>query len=175
MKIIEGMKEIKRLQEKAADLRVKVARHSADLDFETPTYTNQRKQLEEWIQSHRDTIQRIAALRLAVQTVNLRTQVAIELAGKQVTKSIAEWIHWRRDLAKANLELYAQLQDRNAQGQPLREGQMQQSGGTVINVKIRRYYDPAQRDKMMALYKSEPSIIDGHLEVVNATTDLGIE
>ena len=172
MKIIEGMKEIKRLQEKLADLASKVAKHAADLDFETPVYTDQGAQLKEWIQGHLDTVQRIADLRVAIARTNLATTVTIELDGRQVAKSIAEWIHWRRDLAKANLTLFSNLQDRNVQGQPLREGQIQQSGGNVVAVKIRRYYDSAERDKKMALYKSEPSIIDAQMEITNAVTDL---
>lgn len=172
MKIIEGMKEIKRLQEKLADLVVKIGKHAADLDYETPVYSDQGAQIKEWVQGHVDTTQRIADLRVAIATTNLATNVTIELDGRQVTKCIAEWIHWRRDLAKLNLTMYSNLQDRNAQGQPLREGQIQQSGGNVVVVKLRRYYDPAERDKKMALYKNEPSIIDAQMEIVNAVTDL---
>jgi hypothetical protein len=172
MKIIEGMKEIKRLQEKLADLRGKVAKHAADLDFETPGYPDQAAKIKEWVQSHLDTVQRIADLRLAIQRTNLATNVTIELDAKQITKTIAEWVHWRRDLAKANLDLFANLQDRNSQGQTLKDGQFQQTSGQITSVKIRRYYDPSERDKNMALYKSEPSIIDGQMEITNAVTDL---
>ncbi len=85
-----------------------------------------------------------------------------------MTKPIAEWIHRRKDLAKLDLEMWSKLNDRN-----LKEGVMSPtSGGPGKDVRIRRYYDPQMRDAAMASYKAEPSIIDGHLEVVNAVTDL---
>ena len=168
MKIIEAMKRIKHLQEKCADLRAKVGRYCTDLDFETPTYQpDQRAQIAEWLQSHADTVQEIAHLRVAISRTNLVTMVTIELAGHQVTKCITEWIHRRKDLAKLDLEMWAQLTDRN-----LKEGMMNTSTGGAKEVRIRRYFDPRMRDAAMASYKSEPAIIDGHLEVVNAVTDL---
>jgi len=48
----------------------------------------------------------------------------------------------------------------------------QSSVGQPVEVKIVRHYDPVQRDKMMAIYRDEPHLIDAALEVVNATTDL---
>ncbi len=167
MKIIEAMKRIKHLHEKCADLRAKVAKYCADADFETPTYTDQAAQINEWIQSHVDTVQEIARLRVAITRTNLATPVTIELSGHQVTKSICEWIHRRKDLAKLDLDMWASLTDRN-----IKEGFMPTTAGGTKEVKIRRYYEPKMKDAAMASYKSEPSIIDGHLEVVNAVTDL---
>ena len=167
MKIIEAMKRIKHLQEKCADLREKVARYCADLDFETPAYTDQGAQITEWLQSHEDTIQEIAKLRVAISRTNLATSVTIELGGKSVTKTLAEWIQRRKDLAKLDLEMWSKLGDRG-----LKEGVMQNTTGGTLQVKIRRYYDAPARDNRLALYKSEPTIIDGQLEVTNAVTDL---
>ena len=104
---------------------------------------------------------------MAIQLTNLKTDVTIELGGKSVTKSIAAWIHRRRDLANNAFGMYQGLTDRG-----LKEGFSQTSTGVQMEVKIRRYYDPAHRDKMMELYRSEPTIIDSTLEVVNAVTDL---
>ncbi len=168
MKIIEAMKRIKHLQEKCADLREKVARYCADVNYETPAYPpDQSAQIQEWLQSHMDTVQEIGHLRVAISRTNLATAVTIELGGNQVTKSIAEWIHRRKDLAKLDFEMWSKLTDRN-----LKEGTMQTSTGAPLEVKIRRYFDPRLRDAAMAVYQSEPSIIDGRLEVVNAVTDL---
>lgn len=167
MKIIEALKQIKDLSRKCSDLAEKVKQYSADLDFETTVYPDQTAQVQEWVQSHTDTIKEIARLRVAIQRTNILTMVKIALDGNVIEKSIAEWIHWRRDLAKSQETLYKQLTDRN-----LKEGAVQQSNGQVMNVKIRRYYDPKTRDKMIELYRSEPSIIDATLEVINATIDL---
>ena len=56
----------------------------------------------------------------------------------------------------------------------LREGHMPSSvpGGTPIEVKLVRNYNPERRDKKLAEYQSEPHEIDATLEVTNAVTDL---
>jgi hypothetical protein len=170
MKLIEAMKQIKELQVKAEDLRGKVKQYCADLDFETPMYPDQKKQIREWIQAHSDIMKEILKLRVIIQKTNLKTKVDIQLNGKSVTKTIAEWIHRRRDLANAELTMWSSLTDKG-----LKEGNVLPSTTVGIPgtpVKLRRYYDPAERDKNIELYRSEPGIIDRTLEVVNATTDV---
>src|SRR5689334_161771 len=100
MKLIQAMKQLKDLGIKATDLRAKIAQFSADLSFETPMYPDQKAQISEWLQAHSDVLKEILRLRVAIQKTNINTPVTIELGGKQVVKSIAEWIHRRRDLAK---------------------------------------------------------------------------
>lgn len=167
MKLIEAMKKIKALQEKAEDLREKIGRHCADLDFETAVYPDQRKQVTEWLQAHMDIMKEILRLRVAVQRTNLATPVTITLGDKAVTKTIAEWIHRRRDLAGYDFQAWKFLTDRG-----LKEGTIQQSTGQPREVKIRRYFDPAERDKKLELYRTEPQTIDATLEVTNAVTEL---
>jgi hypothetical protein len=172
MKLIEAMKLIKELQVKADDLRKKVGQYCADLDYETPLYPDQKRQVSEWIQSHSDITKKILELRTSIQKTNLATTVAIELGGKTVTKTIAEWIHRRRDLAKSELEMWSKLTDRN-----LKEGAIPSTmaGGEAKAVKIRRYFDPLERDKAIELYRTEPGIIDRTLEVINAITSVIVE
>lgn len=169
MKLIEAMKKLKDLNIKAEDLRKKVALNCADLTIETPLYgADQKATVDGWIQAHTDLIQEILKLRVQIQRTNLATAVTINIGGKQITKSIAEWIHRRRDLAKLDMDMWSKLGDRN-----LKEQNMQTaSGGPVTEIRIRRYYDPAQRDAKIELYRSEPSTIDATLEVSNAVTDL---
>ena len=170
MKLIQAMKKIKELQIKAEDLRSKVKQHCADLDYETPPYgNNQADTIKGWIQAHSDVLKEILALRMAIQRTNLATPVTIELGGKGVTKTIAEWIHRRRDLAKADLAMYSGLTDRG-----LQEGRLPptHAGGEERQVKIRRYFDPETRDVAIELYRTEPTTIDSTLEVINAVTDL---
>jgi len=169
MKLIEAMKLIKELQVKREDLVKKVGAHCADLDFETPLYSDPKQQVAEWIQSHSDLCKEILRLRVLIQKTNLKTKVTIEIGGKSVEKTIAAWIHRRRDLAGFELAIWSALGDRG-----LHEGQLPSSqlGGEQRTVKIRRYFCPLERDAKIELYRSEPSIIDRTLEVVNATTDL---
>ncbi len=167
MKLIEAMKEIKALVLKAEDLRKKLAQYSAKTSFETPMYPDQAGQIKEWIQSHHDTIKRIAKLRISVQKANLATEVEIEIGGEKVKHSIAEWIHRRKDLAAIEGSAWAILTDKN-----IKEGTIKQTDGTTMEIKIVRFYDPLQRDKMMEVYRNEPGVIDRTLETVNAITDV---
>ena len=167
MKLIEAMKKLKDLNVKAEDLRKKVALHCADLTLETPLYgADQKATVDGWIQAHSDILQEILRLRVAIQKTNISTPVTIELGGKQVTKSIAEWIHRRRDLS--NLSMWKQLTDRNLKEQNIQTA----PGAPITEVRIRRYFDPTLRDAKAELYRSEPSVIDATLEVTNAVTDL---
>lgn len=169
MKLIQAMKAIKLLMAKADDLKDKVSKHCADLSIETPAYPNQAAQVTEWMQSHHDTMKDILRLRVAIQRTNLMTPVAISLAGQTVTQSLAAWIHRRRDLANQEMLIWQALGDRG-----LRESNFQAVAGSPVTteIRIRRYFDPVQRDNKLAEYRSEPMTIDGALEVMNATTDL---
>lgn len=168
MKLIQAMKQLKDLAVKADDLRKKIGATSADLDFETPLYPDPKARIEEWLQAHSDILKEILRLRVAIQRTNLATSVTIELEGVHVTKSIAEWIHRRRDLAGMEMVAWEKLTDRGLKEQV----QVQQSTGGTMTIKIRRYYDPQRRDVKITAYRSEPSIIDGVLETTNAVTDL---
>lgn len=167
MKLIEALKLQKDLARKVEDLTQKVGKHCADMDFETPVYQDQKAQVEEWLQAISDCMKEILRLRVAVQRTNLATQVSIELGGKTVTKSIAEWVHRRRDLAKAEQRVWEILGDRG-----LREGTVKQSSGETREIRIRRYYDPKVRDAKVEMFTQEPMLVDARLEIVNATTDL---
>ena len=168
MKLIQGLKKIKELQEKAEDLKSKISKHHVDYDFETPVYGDkQRATVDGWLQSYHDLLDEILKLRIAIQRTNLATSVDIELGGKVVTKTIAEWIHRRRDLATEERKVWEVLNDKG-----LSDRKMKTTGDEVIDAKVRRYYDPETRDKKVDVFRSEPNVIDRTLEVVNATTDL---
>lgn len=170
MKLIEGLKQIKDLQRKAEDLRVKVQQNCAISSIENPVYgtaEEQRKKVGGWIQAHSDILKEVLRLRVAIQRTNLEVNVPIELNGKPVVKSIAEWIHRRRDLAHDEFSMWSLLTDRN-----IKEGVAQSPSGHPMEVKVVRFYDPEERDNMRDLFSSEPSIIDAKLEIVNAITDL---
>jgi hypothetical protein len=169
MKIIEALKKIKDLQRKADDLADKISKHCADLDCETPIYTDQRRQIIEWLQAHSDLVKEILHLRCSIQKTNLETKVSIELGGKYVVKTIAEWIHRRRDLAALEEVAWKKLTDKG-----LKETYTNQLTANAPQTVIKRrlYFDPAERDKKIELYRSEPSLIDSTLEVINAVTEL---
>ena len=167
MKLIEALKATKELARKASDIREKILKHSAHLSYETPVYFNQKQQVSEWLQSYSDILKEILRLRIAIQKTNLTTVVSINVGGKDVNKSIAEWIHRRKDLALLEEMSWKALTDRN-----LREETRKESTGQVTEIKIVRCYEPLLRDQKIDVYSNEPSVIDGKLEVANAITNL---
>lgn len=167
MKIIEAMKQTKELAREVDDLQKLIGTYCADLDFESPVYEDQRGEVSKWLQSAEDKIKEIARLREAIQRTNLATQVDITFGDKTVTKSIAGWIHRRRDLAERQFQLWNTLSDRG-----LSDARIKTTSGQEKESQVRRYYDPKLRDEKKALYRGEAGRIDGTLEVVNAVTDL---
>lgn len=175
MKLIEGLKEVKRLNKKLDDLRMKVNKHCAHSSLKEPEYGDkQRDKVREWIQSYHDTVQRILDLRVAIQRTNLETEVTIELEDKQVTKTIAAWIHRRRDLANRDADLYRVLNDDHVETGTMHAGRGRnpRSEDDLIEVTSITYYDPELRDRKLSAYSDEPSLIDAKLEIVNAVTDI---
>lgn len=168
MKLIQAMKALKDLNEKAADFRSKVQLNHANVTIETNPYPDPKKQVSEWIQGHSDLLKEILRLRVAITRTNLATLVPIELGGVQVRKTIAEWIHRRRDLSQLEMAMWQALNDRGLKEQNMQAG----AGAPVIEVRVVRHYDPVERDTKVDLFRSEPSKIDAALEVVNAVTDL---
>ena len=168
MKIIEAMKKIKHLSEKAADLVTKVGHNCVNTSLEKPVYENPKETVTGWIQAHHDIVDEILKLRSAIQRTNIATVVPIEIAGKTVTRTIAEWIHRRHDLAQMELGIWSVLGDRN-----LKECEIKSStGGENVKVTIVRHFDPVLRDRKRDEFMSERHLIDAALEVTNAVTEL---
>lgn len=170
MKIIEAMKRIKENKEKITDLQKKISANTAFLSYETPPYGADKTaaQVQAWTQAAHDIVLDNVALLVRISKTNIATNVTITLGEQRITKTMAEWIWRRREYAAIDFATWSTHNDRG-----LKEGRVQTvSGGDVTEIKIVRYYDPAQRDAQMAIYRSEPHAIDGALEVVNATTEL---
>jgi hypothetical protein len=168
MKLIEAMKRVKGNKEKINDLQERVSKVSANLNYETPLYGDETPaKIKEWLQSCTDLTQENVRLLVSIARTNLATPVTITLGEKNVTKSIAEWVWRRREYANVDLTSWSKLTDRG-----LKEASGPSSTGVLLEIKLVRHYDPAQRDAMLAMYKSEPHEIDSALEVVNAVTDL---
>lgn len=168
MKIIEAMKKVKNNIEKIEDIQKKIASNCANTSMEVSAYgENTKNKIDEWCQSCDDLSQENIRLLCAIQRTNLSTSVTIELGGKNVTKTISEWVWRRREYSKRDYMTWSNLTDRN-----LKEGTFNNSVGQLQEVKIVRHYDINKRDKMIEIYRSEARTIDSALEIVNAVTDL---
>jgi hypothetical protein len=169
MKLIEALKKIKDLKRKADDIQAKVAGNCAMLDCETAPYPDTKRQVSEWLQAHSDIIKEILHLKVSIARTNLATQVSIELGGKHVKKCITEWIERRKELAKMQESCWKGLTSRGLEDEYKRK--MTQNS-PELTVKRVLFFDPVERDIKVELYRSEPSVIDSTLEVVNCVTDL---
>lgn len=168
MKLIEAMKRVKANKEKIADLQERIGQVAAHLSIESPLYgVDTPSKINEWIQSCNDLTQENVRLLVAVARTNLATAVPIQLGGKLVTKSIAEWVWRRREYAAVDLATWSKLNDRG-----LNDRQLSTSTGVPLEIKVVRNYDPDRRDEKISEFKMEPHEIDAALEVVNAVTDL---
>ena len=168
MKIIEGMRRIKLYKEKIEALRAMIASHCADYDIQDTTYSDQAGQIRSWLNEMHDTLAEIERLKYRISKTNIATQVVIDLGGHTISKTISEWINRRDTLAKLELAGWKSLTDLG-----LKQNQLAKDpAGETRLVKVRLHFDPKQRDEKIALFSAEPHLIDGSLEVTNATTDL---
>ncbi len=167
MKLIEALKKLKDLERKLDDIIMLVKQNCALSNMDTAPYDNQTEKVRGWIQSYKDVLKEIAHLRLSIQHTNLVTIVEVVFGDTSVKKSIAYWIHRRRDLARKELAVWQVLSDRG-----IKEGKALSPGGTEQEIKIKRYFSPEIRDKEVDLLQSEPSTIDGKFEIANALTEL---
>jgi hypothetical protein len=183
MKIVQAIKTIKDIQKQIDDLMGKVHEYSSDEDDQNPVYGSvdeQTKQIASWMQAIRDLNAEIERLDLCIKRTNVVTMVTIKLGDKEITKPIASWIkrgqssigkrgNKRLSLSESDLKAWQILRENTGRSETkVVKGKNQED----IVVKFRRYWDPKKRDEMTKLYSSEPSIIDGVLEEINATTDL---
>lgn len=167
MKIIEGLKKIKDLYRKADDVRGKIRKYCVKMSFEQDHYENQGDQVKQWIQSHKDLIKEIENLRERIARTNLGTKVTLEINGNEVTKSIHSWISRRRDLISLEVDCWKQLDDKG-----LNDQKVKMTNGEVQEFKVVRFFDYREKDAKLDDLKSELSLIDSRLEIINATTDL---
>lgn len=169
MKLIEALKLRKSLKRKLDDIETKLKTYCADRDYDTPVYQDQSKQMREWLQSHEDIVKEIGRLNYAIRSTNIKTKVTIELGGVHVTNSICWWVDRRKEGASLDEKGWRQLSDK---GIPEVQKYKLTASGPESAIKLRLYFDPAERDRKIELYRSEPSKIDATLETVNAVTDL---
>jgi hypothetical protein len=170
MKIIEALKKIKDLARKQDDIKSKIAEYCCDLDIETPTYPDQKRQISDWLQAHGDILKEMLHLKFSIQRTNTLTPVTITIDDRPVTKKISEWIFRRKELAKVQESAWRVLTTKNYPEAGYKNKPTPNSPETIV--KRRLYFDPVERDKKIELYRSEPHIIDSTLEVINATTEL---
>lgn len=170
MKIIEAMRKIKTLDERLSGLVIKIREHSSDNGEGEPVYItvqDQVNKIKEWVQCYKDTVKEIERLRVAIQRTNIAVEVPVTMSDDSIVKkTIAAWIHRRRDLSKKDAHAWEALRC------PHKPRAVLETDGKGACINPRRYYDMNGRDSMLAILQAEPNCIDAALEIANATTDI---
>jgi len=172
MKLVEALKEKKRIKRQLDDYVLLVKDHCAIPSTERPRYGSdeaQREQVNRWIQGHFDLLKRYSNLSLAITKTNIETVLSIDLDGKVVTKTLAEWILRARELATLEYKMWSSITDRGIREEVIPS---QIKDGQPFEKRIVRFYDPKKREEMRMSLLNEPSIITAKLEIANAETDL---
>lgn len=121
----------------------------------------------------------IVKIRLAITRKNLETNLSV----KDVTKSISEWIVWRRDISEMQESSAQILISRVQQARAAHERdtkQLQKQVDMNPNVVIKESTILVLFDEQKLLKETEKTseilgLLDGQLSVLNATTSIEIE
>jgi hypothetical protein len=176
MTLIAGMKELQLILKKMGSNAGMVLEYAAQPSNEIPLLSTgdaQTDTINRLAQSTEDLADDYAKLSARINYTNLVTCVTIN--GK--TKSIHEWLQYRRKLIrgalskkdgiKGGIELIYQAMSTAKAEQKINMGRMQ-----TTQIDITRYYDEATKQEKLREWMETYERIDQTLEVVNATTPL---
>lgn len=171
LKLIEGMKKLKILEKHIDRNTERIQMYSSTPSNEKPTFGNehdQRKQVEELIQSNKDLLTEYLHLKQRVDMTNLTTDVTI---GKRGFK-LVDLLVLRRGLAKRMERTYHALSTDYADR---RLSQMQRNIALQPGEKApyaMRFYDEKDKFDNLQEWQTLQDEIEQRLEVINATTEL---
>jgi len=173
MTITEAMAEIKvivkRVNKKIESLKEYVIRPDAVRDpLEDSGGSTEYVRSE--VQSIRDLFQRIMDLRVGIQKKNQETELTIE----GVSRSVSEWLTWRREVASLEKLLtdtlwgiiVAARREQRSRAQALESGEVKNQFELVCNV------DEADLLKTRETNEAVLEQLDGQLSLLNATVNL---
>lgn len=164
MKIIEALKEIKKIQDKIGRNNKSIELYSSKLSNQKPHFESeevQRQEIQSLIQSNMDLVTRFLELKRLVDQANLNTIVNIN--NKEYT--ILDLLNLKRTAISFILNTYRSLNDSNVRNNMryIKDDDISQ---------IDRLYDEKEKNEKLAEWQELYDQIDSRLEVVNATTDI---
>jgi len=171
MKLIEGMKKLRVLEKHLGRNTERIFMYSSAPSNEKPTFgeeKEQRKQVQELIQSNKDLVTEYLHLKQRVDMTNLTTTVTI---GKRQFKLI-DLLILRRGLAKKMEKTFHALSTDYADR---RLSQMQRNIALQPGEKAPhalRFYDETEKFENLQEWQGLQDEIEQRLEVINATTEL---
>lgn len=167
MKLIEAMNELKLTEKKLQGKLAFIQRYAARPSFRDDAFSgNERKKVDEAVQSANDLITQHEALKRNIDYTNMVTKVRV---GKQ-DFSIHSLILNKRFLCKLKSQVYGSLNDNQAQAEvaQLRN----RPGDQKVNAQVVYNYDIIDREARLNDLMELQSNIDSALQIANAKLDL---
>lgn len=169
MKLIEGMKRLKIIEKKMLHNAERINQYASMLSTERPIFgtdTEQRKQVEQLIQSNVDLGKEYLSIKCRVDKTNLETVVTV---GKE-NFAIADLLQIKRSVAALMKRTYQSLNDQQAEMR-LRTIRQQPAAGEKPP-HVERMYDENKKYEGLQYWQGLEDEIEQRLEVINATTEL---
>lgn len=168
MKIIEALKEQKRIQAKINRNATQITQYSCKLSNEKPFFDSDEAQTAETyqlIQSNIDLTNRYLWLKRCIDHTNLNSKH--EIGG--VSYSITDLLNMKRNGIAFILSTYNALTDSQVSR---RLSSARSTDSNAKQVQIERLYDERGKNEALLKWQELLDNIDSKLEVINATTDL---
>lgn len=174
MTITEALADIKTINDRIAKKRHHstgyILRESRVVDPHASNGGSEAYVSQEW-QAISDLELRIVALRGAIQRVNHATMLTVS----NVTKSVADWLTWRREIYKpriAYLEgVHSAIQRARDQWKPTRAANVPQGAEDAkLIVNVNEPALLAEIEQMQQMFNE----LDGKLSLINATTTVHV-
>ena len=163
MKLIEALKEQKKINDKI-DRNVKlIQKYSSKLSIEKTYFKTNEEQAEEinkLIENNHMLINHYLWLKRCIEYTNII--IKVDILGK--TCSISDLIHLKRNGISMILDTYAALDDNDS------SLKIDQYEGYAVT--IDRFYDEKDKNEKMNYWREFFDSIDSKLEILNATTEL---
>lgn len=124
-----------------------------------------------------DLEERFVKIRVAIQDVNLHTNITISTGeSTQVTRTVASWLAWRKEVADGQQRFLGQLRTSilRARDEYAKKGGVTAESAAAVDPNVIVNVDEAQLLKENEAINELLSVLDGKLSLMNATTIVNV-
>ena len=184
MTITEALAEVKMIVKRIGKSASIVQANTSRLEFETDPYETKggsAKVIGEYLQSIRDLGTRLVNIRHCIAEANLRTRLTVQVGeGKiGVSRTIGEWLIWRREVAESEQSILAKVarqatNQRNEARENPRVMPNKDKDATPEVARLILHVDIGDLQDKAAKIEEILGVLDGKLSLLNATTTIEI-
>lgn len=172
MTIIEGLKKLKRIDRRISKNALEIEKYSSIMSNEKPYFSSEAEQMQEvkqLVQSTLDLEKEYCKLKRTIDYTNLVVMVSID----DETRSIHDWLTVVRKTGRLIIDTYRALNSKTAESHRSRGFSNSRDKDSPAAHVVRLYDENMKREgerKWEDLTTGH--VIEGRLEVINATTKL---